>query len=201
MLNSCSITMKRFQTAFSSSWVPKPGQRDLNTEKNLGLWYTSGFSMTSCLVHLVWICGTLLRTKVPKFVILFKVKYLVTEGIRYPNPHCPDYLDGNPCHCISQKDQQCSWLRSEWNFWPTRVEFVVFCHLSYWHLHNSIFHRSPSVCRNGTGCKISNIGELQFSFGSYEAWFCHVASLVQNFGLLWSTKTTPYVIFGIEHPN
>lgn len=42
----------------------------------------------------------ILGTKEPKFAICpaFRVEYLVTEGARYPSPHCPEQLAGNPLY-------------------------------------------------------------------------------------------------------
>lgn len=193
--------MERFQTAFSNWYDPKPEQRGSQYWKEFRIvihkWAFYDFLPNT------WILVTPFWTKVPKFIIwlAFKLKYLVTETIRYLKPHCPHHLGGltmHLFHCIRQKEQHCSQIRLEQNFWPTMMEFGVFCHLPYWHLHNTIFYVSPLVCRSGIGCKLSKIGDLQFRFSSYKAWFFHLPKLFHNFGLLLSAKFIPRTIFGIE---
>lgn len=139
--------------------------------------------------HLVCLCGTTIWMKESEFVmwLAFKIQYMVMESPRYLSPHCPDLLSENPLHALlphkkkkREKDQCCSWSKSEWNLQFSRSNvFHDPCHWSYWDLHTSM-----CPWKSRTGCHISCTGGLQPGSGSSKAWFCYLAKLFQVFGLL-----------------
>lgn len=111
----------------------------------------------------------------------------MTEGIRNLRPHHLGRLGGTlyiPYHHIRlKKKQYCSWLRSQWSLWLTKLGFGVSCHLSCCYLHIFVFRVSLSVHRSRTGCEIYDVGDLQLGLGRCKAWSCYLTKLVQCFGL------------------
>lgn len=106
----------------------------------------------------------------------FRVEYLVTEGARYPSPHCPDRLGGHPLYTLLPPNiKRPVWFEDKvttepaisrnWST-PRPLPLVTLASIP------SISHVLLSICESRTGCKRVGTGGLWSGFGSAKAWFC-----------------------------